>query len=118
MALRTIRLELARSTKYPEGDARHGYVLKAPLTAGGSLDREAWANIGDACTVRRFAPNEDDEIGRIVHTRRGWAFSYQPGEEDDEPIFRLDSHVFKVGEYITVTEHDGVQRTFKVVHIA
>ena len=44
MSLRTIRLELARSKEFPEGNARHGYVLKAPLTADGHLDVDAWPN--------------------------------------------------------------------------
>ena len=36
------------------------------------------------------------------------------GDEDDEPIFRFDSHVFADGEYVTITEHDGEDRVFKV----
>ena len=36
---------------------------------------------------------------------------------DEEPIFKLDKHAFTVGEYISVTEHDGVARPFRIVAV-
>jgi hypothetical protein len=41
----------------------------------------------------------------------------EPGEDDDEPIFRFDRHNFVVGEYVTVTEHDGIARPFRVIDV-
>ena len=68
--------------------------------------------------MRRFWEGDDDESGHLVHTRhRTWAFSYRPGEDDDEPIFKLDRHVFTAGEYVSVTEHDGVTRPFRVASV-
>jgi hypothetical protein len=56
--------------------------------------------------------------GQLIHIADGrWAFSYAVGDDDDEPIFRFDSHVFVVGEYVTITEHDGEDRVFKVVAV-
>ena len=109
-----IRLELARNKDFPNGSASHGYELIAPLTGDGHLDVDAWRTNKDSCTVRRFWPGVPDEHGRIEHKRNRWLFSYAPGSDDDEPIFRLGLHVFKPGEYISITEHDGVQRTFTV----
>ena len=118
-ALRRVRLELARTSEFPEGSSAHGYELVAPLDGDGHLDVEAWKDARDQCTVLRFWAGEDDESGQLIHTRqRLWAFSYKPGEDDDEPIFRLESHVFKEGEYISITEHDGVTRPFRVVSVA
>lgn len=119
MPLRTIRLELARSREFPEGSTRHGYEFVAPLDKEGHFDAAEWKPNRDRCRVTRFWANEDDETGMLIHTRgRNWAFSYDPTTEtDDEPIFRFDRHVFKTGEYVSITEHDGVQRTFKVVSI-
>ena len=51
------------------------------------------------------------------HGRHGWAFSYGPGEEDDEPLYRLDSHVLRVGEYVTIREYDGPVYTFRVARV-
>lgn len=119
MSLRTIRLELARSKEFPEGNPRHGYVLKAPLTPDGHLDVDAWKKQKELCTVQRSTGEGDDERGVLVHTaKRRWAFSYVPGDDaDDEPIFRLDNHVFRPGEYLSITEHDGIERTFRVASV-
>ena len=118
MSLKRIRLELARTKDFPAGSAQHGYELTAPLTAKGNLDPAGWATEKTACTVQRFWANSDDEHGMLIHRRDGkWAFSYKAGDNDDEPIFRLDRHSFVAGEYVTVTEHDGVARPFRVVDV-
>ncbi len=118
MVLKTIRLELARTRAYPEGDPEHGYELVAPLDRAGRLDAEAWRSTKADCTVRRFARNQLDEHGHLIHTRhRTWAFSYRAGEEDDEPVYRLTDHRFREGDYVSVTEHDGEARPFRVVSV-
>ncbi|MBI1777761.1 MAG: hypothetical protein HYR63_20670 [Proteobacteria bacterium] len=116
--LKKIRLELARSPEFPEGSAHHGYEFKAPLKPDGTFDLAAWRKLAKLCTVHRFWRGEDDEVGELVHhSKHGWAFSYEPGEADDEPIFRFGGHVFREGEYVSITEHDGVERTFRVVMV-
>ena len=118
MALKKIRLELARTEGFPEGSAEYGYEFRAPLRADGHIDADAWRSVMDQCTVRHFRPDEEDEHGYLIHTkRRTWAFSYAPGEDDDEPFFRFESHAFKEGEYISLTGHDGKLLPFKVVSI-
>jgi len=118
LALTTIRLELARTKDHPEGSSAHGYEFTAPLDADGHLDRDGWREYRQVCTVRRFWRGEEDEVGLLLHDRGGrWVFSYAPGEEDDEPIFRFDKHVFRPGEYVSVTEHDGVTRPFRVISV-
>jgi len=117
MTLSRIHLTLARTADHPDGDPDHGYDIIAPLKKDGGLDVKAWQRHRDDCTVHRFAPREDDERGHLVHGRRGWVFSYRPGEEDDEPIFRLDTHRFREGDYISITEHDGETRPFRVTSV-
>lgn len=118
-SLKTIRLELARTKEEPEGRADTGYEFTAPLTADGHLDAAAWKAHRADCRVRRFFPGEKIEQGALLH--RGpdrWLFSYEAGTtEDDEPAFKFDRHRFLPGEYVSVTEHDGVTRTFKVVSV-
>ena len=119
MALKRIRLELARTADFPEGSSSHGYEFVAPLDLRGHLDSSEWPQAKGACTVRRFWNHEPDEHGALIHRRNGsWAFSYAAGDADDEPIFRFDRHLFVEGEYVTVTEHDGVARPFRVVRVA
>lgn len=119
MTLRKIRLELARNPEFPEGSSAHGYEFVAPLDKASHFDPKEWNAARDKCTVRRFWNGANDETGSLIHHRgHHWAFSYDPNTtDDDEPIFRFDRHVFKQGEYVSITEHDGVQRTFKVVTV-
>ena len=119
MSLKVITLELARNPGAPLGDAEHGYVFRAPLDAGGYFDRIQWAAMKQLCTVRRIAKGAEVEAGLLILNRRGqWVFSYARGEEDDETLFRLSAHRFQPGEYIAITEHDGVERTFKIKSVA
>ena len=119
MSLQKIRLELARNTDFPEGSSQRGYQFIAPLAADGSLDPEEWKTARSACRVHRFWHGEDDEYGQLVHHRGNhWAFHYDGmGDEDEEPIFRFDRHHFNPGEYVSITEHDDVQRTFVVTEV-
>ena len=69
--------------------------------------------------MRRFWAGEADETGRLVHKPGGsWAFDYDPeATEDDEAGFKFDRHRFVPGEYVSITEHDGVMRTFRVISV-
>ena len=118
MALRKVKLELARDTEFPDGSAERGYEFYAPLTAEGHLDREESHTCADQCTVHRFWLGEGDERGHLIHRGSGWAFHYEDVDADpDEPLFKLDRHTIIPGEYLSVTEHDGVLRTFRVVYV-
>ncbi len=117
MALMQIRLELARDHDFPEGSRERGYEFVAPLTGEGELDPAGWHAARKSCWVRRFWPGEDDANGRLVHHQgRLWAFHYDGAEAlPEEPIFRFDRHRFSPGDYVSITEHDGALRTFRVI---
>lgn len=118
--LKTIRLELAREPQFPEGSHDHGYEFLAPLGNDGRIDPEAWRDQRRHCRVLRFWKGDEKELGHLVHTRqRTWAFHYdiEGDPEDDEPGYRFDDHRFKEGEYVSIREHDGVLRTFKVASV-
>ena len=116
MTWKTIRLELARTSEYPQGSAAHAYVLRLPLDADGVIDEEAYEAERDRAVVRRLWLGEPEQSGVLARKRRGWAFSYAPGDDDDENIFHLETHPIRLGEYLTLTESDGEQLPFKVVH--
>ncbi|MBI1199483.1 MAG: hypothetical protein GC203_16600 [Phenylobacterium sp.] len=120
MALSRIVMRLARNpgTEFAGGDDHRGYALTAPLTPDGLLDADAYAKARDACTVRRFAPDEDPADGRLARKGQKWFFDYDEGDTaDDEPVYRLGQHRFAVGEYVTVTDEDGRPLTYKVVEV-
>ena len=119
LSLKTIRLELARTADFPEGSARRGYEFKAPLTADGHIDADAFAGLRVQCNCRRCGDGVPDIEGTMHHTRhRTWAFSYAPGDDDDEPFYRLEQHVFRPGDYVTIRERDGRALPFKVVKVS
>lgn len=120
MSLSRIVMRLARNpgTEFAGGDDHRGYALTAPLTADGLLDEQAYSKAKDACTVRRFAPDEDAVDGRLARKGSRWFFDYDEDDAaDDEPVHRLGEHRFAVGEYVTVTDEDGRPLTYKVVEV-
>jgi hypothetical protein len=118
MNLRNIRLELARTDDFPEGNSQCGYEFIAPLTADGHIDSQAWGKVKDRCTVRHFWSGQEEKYGFLRHVGRGWRFDYdEADEEDDEPFFKVDQHILVPGEYVSITGHDGVRQPFKVVTV-
>ncbi len=117
MPLNRIRLELARMDGYPNGSSAHGYEFVAPLDADGHIDAAEWQAQKDRCWVRRFWGLDPEERGFLKrHGQHGWYFDYRKrAVEDDEPFFKLDKHHIVKDSYVSITEHDGAQRPFKVV---
>lgn len=119
-SMRRVRLELARDREHPEGSRAHGYDFIAPLDDKGHIIDADWRKQEDRCRVKRFGPGSPDEIGHIVKKRGGkWAFHYDINgdAENDETGYRLEDHSFEPGEYVSILEHDGVLRTFKVMSV-
>ena len=117
MALQQIRLELARTPDFPEGSPDRGYEFIAPLTPDGHIDAKAWKDVKDRCEVTRFWAGEF-ETGLLRHVGGGWRFDYAAQDDaDDEPFFKLDRHALTPGAYVSITEHDGVQRPFRVASV-
>lgn len=114
MTWTTIRLELARTSDFPNGSPAHAYVLRLPLTQEGTVDAHEFDAQPALATVRRFWPGEPERSGYIIHKRNGWAFSYALGEDDDENIFHLESHPLRIGDYLTLTEPDGDKWPYQV----
>lgn len=114
MSWTTIRLELARTPAFPNGSAARSYVLRLPLGDGGLIDEQEYRAHPELATARRFWPNEPDRHGTLLHTGQGWALSYEPGEDDDEIIYRLDAHAIRQGAYLTLTDPDGERLPFVV----
>ena len=117
MNWKSIRLELARTPDFPEGSASRAYLLHLPLREDGLIDETSFREAPASATVRRFWPSEPDMAGYVIRARGGWAFSYEPGEEDDECIFHLETHPIRPGEYITLTEPDGRRLPFRVASL-
>ncbi len=120
MSLSRIVMRLGRNpgTEFSGGDDHRGYTLVAPLTSEGLIDEGEYSKHRAACTVRRFAPDEDAVEGRLNRRGQRWFFDYDNDDTaDDEPLHRLGEHRFAVGEYVSVTDEDGRLLTYKVVEV-
>ena len=117
--LKTIRLNLARTRDFPNGSDRHGYRFTAPLDADGHLDPVGWRKHREHCRVVRFWGNEEEDIGHLIHRPGGsWGFTYDlGGDEGDEAGFKLSSHRFVPGEYVSIRDDDGNLHPFVVVTV-
>ena len=118
-ALKSIRLDLARTPGFPEGSSRHFYRFIAPLDADGHLDAEAWKRHRGRCRVVRSWGGEEEDIGHLVHRPGGsWGFHYDiDSAEGDEAGFKLGSHRFALGEYVSIRDDNGDLHTFRVVSV-
>lgn len=113
-----VHLELARTRELPEGSRTRGYELIVPIDESGHIDEESWRADRTRATVRRFWEGEEDEHGLLMRSRNHkWAISYKPGDEDDTPLYHLENHLFRDGEYLSITEQDGETLPFKITGI-
>ncbi len=120
MTLSKIRLELARDHDFPDGSNHHGYEFVAPLDKDDHIDPQEWKEKGSQCYVKRFWGDEEDEVGHLIRKPGGnWAFHYDihGDQDDDETGYRFASHAFRIGDYVSINEHDDVLRTFRVVSV-
>jgi hypothetical protein len=120
MNWKTVRLELGRTSDFPEGSASRAYLLRVPLDDSGLIDAGALGREPGHATVRRFWPNQRDMSGRLVATPEGWAVRYDPGEAPpgNPATFRLDTReTMRLGACVTVTEPDGRALPFRVASL-
>lgn len=116
MSWNNIRLELAYAIGFPQGSPHRCYLLHLPLKESGFIDGPLVCGAPKRATVRRFWPSQPDMRGYVVNTPDGWAFSYEP-QQDDETVFQLDTHSIRIDECITVTELDGERLPYRVTNV-
>jgi hypothetical protein len=119
VSLSRIVMRLARNpgTEFADGDDHRGYTLTAPLTPDGHIDETAFKAARDRCAVRRFAPDEDAQMGRLARRGESWSFDYDRTAVVDEAVHRLGEHRFAVGEYVAIADADGRALTYKVTDV-
>jgi hypothetical protein len=117
MNWKNVRIELARTSDFPQGSASRAYLLRLPLDENGAIDEHAIQSDPAHATVRRFWPSERDRSGRIVATPEGWAVRYDPGDADGDAVYRVETEAVHLGGEIRVTEPDGRLLPFRVASL-
>lgn len=116
---RQLRIVLAREPGHPEGDDEVAYIFVAPLDPDGRIDAGLWKQHREACRVARQRPDEQDQLGHLVHLPGGsWRFHYD-GEADlpDEAGYHFAEERFVVGEYVSINER-GKMHTYRVTTVS
>ncbi|SFG01309.1 hypothetical protein SAMN05518801_105177 [Novosphingobium sp. CF614] len=117
MSWNLVRLTLARTREFPEGSQEHAYELIVPLLSDGRIDREAFTASPARATVQKILPGQGVTRGQVLRKQGGWAFSYAPGDADDEAVFHMENHPLALGNYVTLTEPDGDALPFRVAAV-
>lgn len=121
--LKRVIIRLARGKEFPAGSDKHGYDIVAPLTAEGRLDSAEWNDKRAACTVRRIWGDEEYREGHLIHRAGGagggtWFVDYDKRTRaDDEAGYRLSTHRFAPGEYVSIADDDEKLHTFLVMQV-
>jgi hypothetical protein len=104
---------LTRGPGQPAGDTGCGIEIELCLNDRGQIDP---ACAGDEpWRVRRFWPNRKDWRGQLVLVDDGWAIRGIDG--DDEPVWNLQNHILRPGEYLTLVSPDNVELVFRIVNV-
>jgi hypothetical protein len=116
---RQIRIELARESDHPEGDAGVAYVIVAPLDAEDRIDPALWRQHREACRIARLRPDNSVHHGYLIHRPGGgWAFKYDSSADiPDEGGFHFAEDHFVSGEYVSINE-GGKMHTYRVATIS
>lgn len=112
-----VRLELASSREFADGNRSCGYELVAPLDADWRLDIAAWQRRRHDNWVRRFRPLQDDGWGRLWHDRLGWFFVFGYGIDSEEAVLEDEDAPLAPGTEISLIENDGRMRRFYVAAV-
>ncbi|WP_196258986.1 hypothetical protein [Pelagibacterium limicola] len=114
-----IRLELARETHSPSGDARTGYEFVAPLDDEGRIWGDLWEDEPASCMVRFFTPGQQDRKGMLERDENGeWYFDYDESRSsDDEHGYRFGDERFIIGEYVSIADAGDQMHTYRVTQV-
>ncbi|WP_076861422.1 hypothetical protein [Bradyrhizobium mercantei] len=117
-SFRQVRLERAREHDHPDGTSAIGYIIVAPLDTESRIDAETSKAHRDACRVVRQRPDEPDQLGHVVHgPNNSWRFHYDvAGAVADEAGYHFGNERFRLGEYVSVREADGMH-PYRVVAV-
>ena len=119
----TVLLALSAGPGFPDGSPEHRYEIGMVLDAAGRPDGAAWAADPEPWRARRIVPDAAPMEGDVQHDPdHGWSIRFYGAAPDspDVPESRLvfGPEPVRPGDYVTMTEPDGQDFTYRVVGIA
>lgn len=113
-----VRIILARTPQFPQGSASHAYELIVPLDEDNRIDQAAFNAFPARASVQHVVPNQPAKRGAILLRNGRYAFSYAPGDADDETIYHLENHPLGIGDYVTITEPGDEAKPYRVESVS
>lgn len=117
MVWKVVRLELASSGEFPRGSVGRSYLIRLPLTNGGSIDDDQLGAQPDRATVRRFWANEPDISGYFTREVAGYAIRDDGGGPGHTRFVGFGDQAIHLGDQVLMTEPDGSQLAFRVASV-
>lgn len=114
MNWKSIRLELGSTGDFPSGSVSRAILVNLPLDDSDIVDGEALARTPSKATARRHWSSEPDERGHIVQFGAAWAMRCN-GKPDRLLLF--DGRPVRLGQQVSVIEHDGKILPLKVTSV-
>lgn len=118
MSWKTIRLELARAARFPQGSASRAYLLHLPVDERGTIEEEVFDRTPALATVRRHWPSERDRSGYVIRRGTEWLFSFGDSESRQETAVQLPEQTLKPGSEVSVVEPGGESHSYRVMSYA
>lgn len=115
MGWKLVRLELASSGEFPRGSVGRSYLIRLPLTHGGSIDDALLGQQPDRATVRRHWTNEPDSAGYFARIAAGYAIKADGGAK--ARLVRFNDAGVAPGSIAVMTEPDGSEMSFRIASI-
>lgn len=110
----SIRLELDRTSDFPNGSAGRAYLLRLPLDAHGSIDEKAILLAPERATMRRFWPNEPDCGGHVRRDGDHWALVSDANGKSASIISEFAPGAIHEGGLLRIRERSGEALPFRV----
>lgn len=110
-----VRAVLASGPGLPGGSPKQGLDMVVPLTPQGRLDEVSLIAADAPLPARRFRPDREDWTGVLVAADGG--FALQGNSSRDDPIWAMEAHVFRPGDYITLRRPNGQELVYRIVAV-
>ncbi len=118
----TIVLSPGGGSGLPEGSPEHRYEIQMELDGQGRPDVEVWEGAPAPWPARRFWPGDGLMQGEVFHDDdTGWHLRFYSRDDGpvDAPISSVlrNSGSYRPGEFVTVSEPDGAEYSWRIVGV-
>ena len=113
---KTVRLELAPTTKFPRGSTGRAFLINVPIDKNGCIDRATIEQDPARATVRRVWASEPDSFGLIEAFEDSWTLRFRR-DGNEVATFLLEGAPLSLNARVNVRNAEGTKLPFRVASI-